>query len=119
MIGVDHPLDRAWREHVARLLKQGARFDRCLTRIAGKLAVSPGVSDERLHVESLGVVIGGRVVADADQLDAPRSQPHRRVRADIAEALDNRGRLGGRDVHGVERAKGEESNAMTGRLAPA
>ena len=39
--------------------------------------------------------------------------------ADIAEALDDRGRAGRRDVQGVERAKGEEGDAVAGRLAPA
>ena len=41
------------------------------------------------------------------------------MRADVAEALDDRGRLGRRDVESVERAKGEEGDAVAGRLAPA
>ena len=41
------------------------------------------------------------------------------MRADIAEPLDDRGRVGRRDVQGVQRAKGEEGHAVTGRLAPA
>ena len=41
------------------------------------------------------------------------------MRADVAESLDDGGRVGGRDVESVERAKGEERHAVTGRLAPA
>ena len=59
------------------------------------------------------------MIADADQLDAARRQPQRRMRADVAEALDDRGRPGRRDVERVERAKGEEGDAVAGRLAPA
>ena len=118
-VGVDHPLDRAGREHIAGLLEKRARIDRGLARIAGKLVVPSGVSDERLHVESLGIVVGGGVVADADQLHAPRREPHRGMRADVAEALHDRGRLGRRDVQGVEGAKGEKGDAVAGRLAPA
>ena len=58
------------------------------------------------------------MVADADHLDAARRQAQRGMRADVAEALDDRGRVRRRDVQGVERAKGEESDAVTGRLAP-
>ena len=41
------------------------------------------------------------------------------MRADVAEALDDGGRVGRCDVQGVERAKGQESDAVTSRLAPA
>ena len=39
--------------------------------------------------------------------------------ADVAEALDDRGRFGRRDAHRVEGAKGEKGDAVAGRLAPA
>ena len=41
------------------------------------------------------------------------------MRADVAEALDDRGRFGRRDVKRVEGAKGEKGDAAAGRLAPA
>ena len=41
------------------------------------------------------------------------------MRADVAEALDDRSRAARRDVQGVERPKREERHAVTSRLAPA
>ena len=58
------------------------------------------------------------MVADADDLDAARGEAERRMRADIAEALDDRGRADRIDLERLHGAEGEEGDAVAGRLAP-
>ena len=77
------------------------------------------VTDEPADLQALGIVIGDRVVADADELDPARRETQRRMRADIAEALHDRGRADRVDVERLHGAKGEEGDAVAGRLAPA
>src|SRR5690606_30770538 len=59
--------------------------------VAGDRAVVPDVIGELVRVEALGVVQVAGVIADRDGRDPELVQEQRRVRADVAEALDGAG----------------------------
>ena len=98
-LAVDHPLDRAGRQHVAGLRR--ATTSASIAASVDQPLSAPCFVDmvgERAHRQTLRIVVGDRVVADPDHLDAARREAERRMRADVAEALHDRRRVHGLDV---------------------
>ena len=92
---IDHPLHRRRHQHVARQRQHLRGIEVQLVGEAGDAAVRARVAHQRRNIEPAWIVQRAGVVAHRDHLDAVLMQFQRRIGADIAKALDHRGRVPG------------------------